>query len=266
MAIFSETSFLSMDSLRLPWRRRPSAPFIEPVLIAEQARPADKTPEFMASSQEHSCDPRRIDPILSLIGGGDVGRRSASARHDPDGTVRVSDATSSPCAADLIAALHEQYWRALTDPQASLTESWVDRSDEASTQAVARDTDEAVEDEPSAHTTHVDARSIETLLSGESTIDDCFGRLESRAAPDPDADSPPEVLRLFAPPDYRATAAPCASGHAPRLPPPLTRREHHVLSIDSPLTAPSCTDIPAMSSDEPDAAVPADAKAIDGQA
>lgn len=43
----------------------------------------------------------------------------------------------------------------------------------------------------------------------------------------------PEILRLFAPPEFHAEAA-----HGAAALPPLTRREHHALSVDSPLAAP----------------------------
>lgn len=292
-----------MDSLRLPWRRRPSAPNVEPRLIAEHEPPAEQAPEFDASSAEHVREPQDADPILSLIGGADVGTRAEQAWRELDETPAASNATSAaPCAADLIASLHAQYWRALSDPLASVTESWVDQSDEAPAHAIPhalpREMDEEEAHEASADTKRGNAGSIETLLSGESTIDDCFGRLEGRSAPDPldlAADSAPEVLRLFAPPDYCGAAQPHSSARASALPPPLTRREHHVLSIDSPLVAPSCTERSAVSPDnlgsvEPalraserlareaevaevaeaaesiDAAVPSNAKAIDEQA
>jgi len=272
-------------------------------LIAEHEPPAEQAPEFDASSAEHVREPQDADPILSLIGGADVGTRAEQAWRELDETPAASNATSAaPCAADLIASLHAQYWRALSDPLASVTESWVDQSDEAPAHAIPhalpREMDEEEAHEASADTKRGNAGSIETLLSGESTIDDCFGRLEGRSAPDPldlAADSAPEVLRLFAPPDYCGAAQPHSSARASALPPPLTRREHHVLSIDSPLVAPSCTERSAVSPDnlgsvEPalraserlareaevaevaeaaesiDAAVPSNAKAIDEQA
>ncbi|MGN6318853.1 TagK domain-containing protein [Trinickia sp.] len=283
-----------MDSLRLPWRRRPSAPNVEPTLIAEHKPPAERDPEFNTSFEEHVCEPQDADPILSLIGGADGGTRAQQAWHDPGETPAASNATSAaPCAADLIATLHEQYWRALSDPQASVTQSWVDQSDEAPAHAIPHalpcDTDEEAAHGASAGTKQGNAGSIETLLAGESTIDGCFGRLEGRSAADPlglAEDSEPEVLRLFAPPEYCAATQPHSSARASVLPPPLTRREHHVLSIDSPLVAPSCTERSAVSPDnlgsvEPalrasgrlareaelaEAAVPSNAKAIDEQA
>ena len=244
-----------MDSLRLPWRRRPSAPNVEPTLIAEHEPPAEQAPEVNASFKEHLREPQDADPILSLIGGADVGTRAELARYDRDGETSASSAASTiPCAADLIATLHAQYWRALNDPQASVTESWVDEADRepahAIPHAISRETDEEAAHEAAVHAKQDGAGSIETLLSGESTIDDCFGRLESRSALDPlglAKDSPPEVLRLFAPPNYCADTQPHSWASASALPPPLTRREHHVLSIDSPLVAPSCTERPVVS-------------------
>lgn len=295
-----------MDSLRLPWRRRPRATHVEPTLIAEQEPPAELAPEFNASFEAHARDARDTDPILSLIGGADVGARAEAARHDLDGKPAASRATdASPCAADLIASLHAQYWRALTDPQASITESWVDQSDEAPADvrtelrpglspdakphAMLRYTVEEAAHEASANAQQDSRGSIETLLSGESTIDDCFGQLKSlhmQDLLDLAADSAPDVLRLFAPPDYCAAMQLHPSARASALPPPLTRREHHVLSIDSPLVAPSLTQRSVVSpckldsveqarsaseplsreADAADATLSANAKAIDEQA
>ena len=306
-----------MDSLRLPWRRRPRATHVEPTLIAEQEPPAEPAPEFNASfkahardAKAHARDARDADPILSLIGGADVGARAEAARHDLDGKPAASSATdAAPCAADLIASLHGQYWRALTDPQASITESWVDQSDEAPADvnpdlrpdlrpdlspnarphAMLRYADEEAAHEASANARQDSPGSIETLLSGESTIDDCFGRLKSlhmQDLLDLAADSAPDVLRLFAPPDYCAAMQLHPSARASALPPPLTRREHHVLSIDSPLVAPSLTQRSVVSpckldsveqarsaserlsreADVADATLSANAKAIDEQA
>ena len=280
-----------MDSLRLPWRRRPSAPNVEPTLIAAHKPPAEQAPEFNTLFKEHVREPQGADPILSLIGRADVGTRAELARHDPDGKSAASSATgAAPCAADLIANLHAQYWRALNDPQASVIGSCGDESGGAPARAIPhatpRDTDEVGAYEGSANAKHERASSIESLLSGESTIDDCFGRLEGHSAPDSlglAEDSAPEVLRLFAPPDYCAAVQPHSSASASALPPPLTRREHHVLLIDSPLLAPSCVERSAVSPDKlgsveqarraserlagvAEVAVPANAKAIDEQA
>ncbi|CAB3711856.1 hypothetical protein LMG22037_04109 [Paraburkholderia phenoliruptrix] len=129
----------------------------------------------------------------------------------------------------LVDALHAQYWRALADPQASLSGSWAPQVDEPSAHAATHD----APDEWHAQDVHRESSSIEALLSGERTLDDVFGRLEGNPALE--EASVPEVLRLFAPPEYHAAEA----RRAPALPPALTRREHHALSVDSPLAAPA---------------------------
>lgn len=77
--------------------------------------------------------------------------------------------------------------------------------------------------------------SIETLLSGEPNLEDAFGRLEPALTADLEIESMPEVLRLFAPPEFHAAE----SRRTADLPPPLTRREHHALSVDSPFVGPA---------------------------
>ncbi|KVK76465.1 TagK domain-containing protein [Burkholderia sp. MSMB1498] len=140
----------------------------------------------------------------------------------------VATAAGAPApAGDLVHSLYEQYCRALEDPQAPLTSDWAARL------AVVH----APPPEPAvARIEEADGTgAIDALLSGARVLDDAFGSLGSDGAPDPaGADSTPEVLRLFAPAEYRAAAARRPGG----LPPALARREHHALAIDSPLPAP----------------------------
>lgn len=139
---------------------------------------------------------------------------------------------------DVIGALHDQYWRALDDPLASLAGDWSSHAGLA---------DDPHEDAPhaldgprresEAEVAAMSGGSIEALLSGVRTLEECFGPLS--AAPgscdsrDWRVDSVPEILRLFAPPEYHAAA----SQRSRALPPALARREHHALGIDSPLPA-----------------------------
>ncbi|KWB82952.1 hypothetical protein WL42_07355 [Burkholderia ubonensis] len=131
-----------------------------------------------------------------------------------------------------------QYWRALADPHASLAETWDEPPDKTSVPTGVRTYSSQDEWQSQRRTTQSD--SIETLLLGKDVLGDCFGRLESGMAPDIETELKPvpEVLRLFAPADYHTAAA----GQATSLAPPLTRREHHTLTLDSPLVAPTCKD------------------------
>lgn len=106
-------------------------------------------------------------------------------------------------------------------------------------------------DEPAVHATRPDsadalraygdlerAESIEALLFGDRTLEDVFERLDGHTETALDDEPIPEILRLFAPPEFQAAAARRGSA----LPPALTRREHHALTVDSPLSAPSRKD------------------------
>ena len=118
---------------------------------------------------------------------------------------------------DLIGALHQQYCRALHDPQAPLGVEW------AMPGAIAHAPLPDLQTEGASQ-----VESIETLLYGARNIEDAFGMLAAGDMPDPAAvTTAPEILRLFAPPEFHAGTS--------RLPPSLVRREHHVVSIDSPL-------------------------------
>lgn len=118
---------------------------------------------------------------------------------------------------DLIDALHKQYCRALNDPQAPLGVEWAMPGTTAH---------ELLPDLQPDGVLHVE--SIETLLCGTRSVEDVFGMLAAGDMPDPAVvTTPPEILRLFAPPEFNAGT--------PRLPPSLVRREHHAVGIDSPL-------------------------------
>ncbi|WP_235510395.1 TagK domain-containing protein [Burkholderia sp. lig30] len=168
------------------------------------------------------------ETIVDLIGGHSRWKQnirsqamaaSTANRPDPDG--------------DLFETLHAQYWRALTDPHTALSGSWEEQQDAPATPAapVTHDSHDVLPTPENA----AGAGSIEVLLSGERCLEDAFGRLERHPVPDPEIESVPEVLRLFAPPEFHAAEA----GRTSALPPPLTRREHHALSVDSPLAAPA---------------------------
>ncbi|WP_296229239.1 TagK domain-containing protein [Ralstonia sp. UBA689] len=130
--------------------------------------------------------------------------------------------------ADIAQLLHSQYWQALLNPRAPAAQPW-DRTQTNDSSVYA---DDATADRPSTNA----GTSIETLISGERTLDEVFGPLSTQGSNQTEfaLEPAPEILRLFAPAAYQASLA---RGPA-SLPPELTRREHQVLTVDSPLNAP----------------------------
>ncbi|WP_144159860.1 TagK domain-containing protein [Paraburkholderia sp. BCC1885] len=154
--------------------------------------------EFHAKSHAESDD-----AIYGLIGTDSMASAGRSDEAHPD---------------DVIGSLHKQYWRALNDPLAPLGVDWA-----VPVSSAHRSLPESQREEPH------ECDSIETLLSGARGIDDAFGVLGTGEALDVTAAaSAPEILLLFAPPEFKAAPS--------RLPPALARREHHAVGIDSPLT------------------------------
>ncbi|WP_431825972.1 TagK domain-containing protein [Burkholderia sp. F1] len=168
---------------------------------------------------------RDADAVLDLIDA--VIAADALASRQADDAIADATAADSPMPArDLIHSLYEQYCGALENPQASLSAGWA-----AQMTAAHRPLPDLRGDAREG----VDATdSIAGLLSGARVLDDAFGPLTPGDGPDPAATEPvPEILRLFAPAEYHATAARRQGG----LPPALTRQEHQTLAIDSPLPA-----------------------------
>lgn len=215
-----------MRSLRLPWRRQPHMPDIEPVLSGSTHRRIERESSARLARATPSATRDGDAAILELIGDDGQGKTAF---------LRATDDVEPTN--DVVQGLHAQYWRALTDPHASLSGSWIGQPDEPPTSAAA----DNAEDGWQPHGEINEARSLETLLSGACTLEKIFGRLESGAngtMADLEAEPVPEVLRLFAPPEYHAAVA----SQTAALPPALTRREHHALSFDSPLAAPARKD------------------------
>jgi hypothetical protein len=128
--------------------------------------------------------------------------------------------TDKAGANDVIDSLYNQYCRALDDPLASFSSDW---SASASIEQASLNDPEPIS------TKH--AESIEAVLSGRRDIEDVFGLLTKENSPPAVIVEPiPEILRLFAPPEFKVQAS--------RLPSALARREHHASGIDSPLLAP----------------------------
>lgn len=149
----------------------------------------------------------------------------ARASHTPDGIASDAD--------DLLKVLYGQYCRALDDPKASLAGDWIAQATPAGDHGA--DLTSLID---YAHQPASSFDSIETFLSGAYKMEHAFGPIGTGEAPELTAMEPvPEILRLFAPPEYAASALRRPSA----LPPELARREHHALGIDSPLSMPHST-------------------------
>jgi hypothetical protein len=130
--------------------------------------------------------------------------------------IRPADDAAEP---DLMGSLYEQYCRALDDPFASFSGNW-------STPATVERASATIDDRVNQH-----GESIEAVISGVRGVEHFFGKLEAGNSPPAVMLEPvPEILHLFAPPEFKA--------HPGRLPSALVRREHHAPGIDSPLFAP----------------------------
>lgn len=216
-----------MRSLRLPWHRQSNTPLVTSAPEKTRPRPVtDTLPPDGAFGPALAAD-----DMLGLLG---IGTREGAAAY-PHTAVNTTDLDAGHTDA-LIDALHAQYWRALTDPGASIASAWAPSVDDALAPPVTPD---HPHDSP-AYERPGRSDSIETFLSGNRTIEDAFGHLDGHAEAVTDGDCVPEILHLFAPPEFHAESA----RRAPAPPPPLTRREHHALSVDSPLAAPLRKDQP----------------------
>ncbi|ABB11092.1 TagK domain-containing protein [Burkholderia lata] len=216
-----------MRSLLLPWRRQSNTSLIAPTPEDARSQPVAGTLPL-----DDAFGPVRIDDdMLGLLG---IGTRDGAAAypHTAADTAGVdADHTDA-----LIDTLHAQYWRALTDPGAPIASVWAPSVDDT---ALHQNTPDH------RHDTHADetrerSESIETLLSGNRTIEDAFGHLEGHVEAVIGGESVPEILQLFAPLEFHTQSA----HRSLSPPPPLTRREHHALSVDSPLAAPLRKDQP----------------------
>jgi hypothetical protein len=221
-----------MRPLRLPWRRHPDTPDTEPALRSPLVRKTDRELSIDLLRSGSSGRPDGSAAILELIGSTGLDGRLVPTNNDGEWQAKTPHATGdADHAPDVIDGLNAQYWRVLADPHASLSDSWIGQPDDPPEHAAASDTP----DDWHAQGEIGEASSVEALLSGERALEDVFGLLERGSAPDLEVERVPEVLRLFAPPEYHAAEA----HRAPSLPPALTRREHHVLSVDSPLATPA---------------------------
>ncbi|SDE42856.1 TagK domain-containing protein [Paraburkholderia lycopersici] len=171
--------------------------------------------------------------------------------HQPEGDLRGSEAifallgsrlvleqdSSRPARVDadnLLSSLHRQYCQALDNPPGTVGgPEWESPSGSPGRRAGGESDLPAC---PHLHNAGQD--SIEALLSGAQLLDHAFGPLrESDLGNLPESEPVPEILRVFAPPEYLASAFRSVAA----LPPTLTRREHHSPGIDSPLPMPEVT-------------------------
>jgi len=225
-----------MRSFRLPWHRRSDASLTGPELRNEPCGPEKQTDSSDFLLFEPSDRAGSNTSILDLIGshGGSHGVTADAARGQ-----RGTGSQAIPFherTDDLVETLHAQYWRALLDPHAALSGSWGEPLDSPATPVASVIPDS--HDLWSTPTNAAASGSLEVMLSGERSLEDAFGQLDTAFTSGLAIEPAPEVLRLFAPPEFHAAEA----RRAPALPPALTRREHHALSVDSPLAAPVSKD------------------------
>jgi hypothetical protein len=145
--------------------------------------------------------------------------RSASER---------DEASAATAHDDLMATLGDRYYRALESAD-SLFGEWVDGG--ASSGEMSADI-------PAANRDFSDAPSspIIGLLSDLERLEEAFGPLRNAGVGVPfEVEKVPEILRLFAPPEFQASAA----RRLDTVLPSIARRDHHTLAIDSPLVAPN---------------------------
>lgn len=217
-----------MYSFRLPWHRRPDTSLTEPELRNAPCCPEPRDDGVDLLLFEPSDRAGSNTSILDLIGNYGVTADSTRGKHGTG-----SQAMPFPERTDnLVETLHAQYWRALTDPHTALSGSWGEQPDAHATPVASVMPDS--HDLCPTPTAAAASGSIEVMLSGERNLEDAFGQLDTGCTFGLEIEPVPEVLRLFAPPEFHAAEA----RRAPALPPALTRREHHALSVDSPLAAP----------------------------
>ncbi|HEF4756831.1 TagK domain-containing protein [Burkholderia multivorans] len=208
-----------MRFLRLSRHRRSNTLLVAP---APEKTHRESVAEALRLDGTLDCA-RADDDILGLLG---IGTREGATRaHAAENAADIESGHTDA----LIDALHAQYWRALADPDAPPASTWIPSGDDTLTAEIAPD---HAHDLP-ARESQRHSDSIETFLSGNLTIEDAFGHLDRHAEAMTDDGAVPEILRLFAPPEFHAEAA-----HGAAALSPLTRREHHALSVDSPLAAP----------------------------
>ncbi len=173
----------------------------------------------MFDEYQFRADLHGSEAIFDLIG--------SKPTLEPRAASRTSTRVDSD---DLISSLHRQYCQALDNPLGPVSEV-----DWESATGSGRYTHGDSCSPGVSHLHNAVPDSIEALLSGAQLLDHAFGPLrESDIGNLPESEPVPEILRLFAPPEYLASA----SRSKATLQPTLARRDHHSLGIDSPLPMP----------------------------
>ena len=201
----------------MPFSTHLSRFFGKPLVVGDDVhRPAHST--FDSGAQAAAWHGN--DAIYDLLG------TSSDASRDPAGHLQDEvPATAGPD--DVIRRLNDQYYQAIASPHASMAGEWVGSGFpvEHGSARQGWEVNGGLDDATG---------SIVDLLSDIEALDEAFGPLRHGEAPEPAMPEPmPEILQLFAPPEFHATV----SRRAASLPPSLARREHHTLAIDSPLVA-----------------------------
>ncbi|WP_087043832.1 TagK domain-containing protein [Caballeronia ptereochthonis] len=168
------------------------------------------------------------DPVFDLLDatanpGAPGGSRESSACADPEAVQSGGD--------PLMDSLYEQYRTALQQPFTAVSGKWVSAATPGSESA------KACSQEAPEWARDADC-PITSLLGDIQTVDDAFDMssgVDSHGAHS--GEDIPEILGLFAPPEYQGAL----SRYTDVLPPDLVKREHHALAIDSPIRFP---DIP----------------------
>ncbi|PRX32027.1 hypothetical protein B0G75_10442 [Paraburkholderia sp. BL18I3N2] len=174
----------------------------------------------LAGSDRSDYSPESSKAILELLGS------SANAAYDTSAYERPGASTHSD-RDDLLAALNEQYYQALESPYFLPNSEWVGSSATGIPGLGKGTVGEQIRADD-------DSSSIHSLLSDIDVLEEAFDSLHEGSVTDlAGHDTVPEILRLFAPAEYHASAA----RRVGMAPPPVARRDHHTLAIDSPLAA-----------------------------
>lgn len=164
------------------------------------------------------------DSILELLGSHPG---SGSDPFDPEQRATAASMDGN----DLLGFLYAHYCRALDTPQWSMSGAWVPSGLPVHSDPTR---DSSRQDEWDSNV----GRAISVMSGDIECVDQAFGTLRPGAVPDVhEPDVVPEILRLFAPPEYKARKR-----IETVVAPALTQREHHTLAIDSPLTGLNAVD------------------------
>lgn len=198
----------------------PDEPRIEPQDQRSPAREGDRKDAASTRIREGaSSEPAAYEDnlVLDLLAGT---AEASSARF----VFKIGDDTAGTATDALLGSLYEQYCQALDAPLAPRSDVWV---------PAPGGEDVSWGEQHQGGSGGDDIISpIAAVLGDIHSLEQAFGPINSGAHHAVAAtDEVPEVLRLFAPAEYHAAL----SRRPGRILPSLVRREHHTLSIDSPV-------------------------------